>query len=264
MNQTYHNYYIQVESFLRGLRSELLQRAEDSYKIYQKTSKLDIVTEVDREVEQKIIDFIYGLAPEDGIVGEESFFIENNIKSAKRNMWYIDPIDGTINFVCKKKNFAISVAYYEEQVGKIAWIYDVCRDRLYGAIQNEGAHINGIPIPIPKDRPIEESLVAVAARTLYYLEENPTQVRKRRIYDALGFRAYGVSTLQMMGVATGELGCYISKQLSPWDYAAGLIILKEVGVLISDFHLSPPTLNEMKNSSLICATPKIYHQLFSL
>ena len=58
MNQTYHNYYIQVESFLRGLRSELLQRAEDSYKIYQKTSKLDIVTEVDREVEQKIIDFI--------------------------------------------------------------------------------------------------------------------------------------------------------------------------------------------------------------
>lgn len=264
LQQKYHVYFEKMEKFLRQLRPFLLKRAEDSYEVYQKTSKLDIVTEVDREVEQKIISFIQEIAPEDGIVGEESTFIENNIQEIKRNMWYIDPIDGTINFVCQKKNFAISVAYYEKSVGKIAWIYDVYRDNLYGAIKGAGAFINGKLIQKPKDRPIEESLIAIAARTMQYLEENETQVYKERIYHALGFRAYGVSTLQMMRVVTGELGGYISKHLSPWDYAAGIIILDEVGALYGDFNFSSLPLEENQTSSFICATPKIYHQLFRL
>ena len=99
---------------------------------------------------------------------------------------------------------------------------------------------------------------------MHYLEQNITQVYNERIYHALGFRAYGVSTLQMMGVATGELGGYMSKYLSPWDYAAGIIILDEVGVLYGDFNFSSLPLEGNRTSSFICATPKIYHQLSRL
>ena len=264
MNDKYQFYFLSMQDFLRELRPYLLARAEDSYEIYQKTSKLDIVTEVDREIENRIFAFIHKIAPGDGLIGEESTYIENSVEKIKKNMWYVDPIDGTINFVCQKKNFCISVAYYEEGVGKVAWIYDVYRDKMYGAIQGQGAYLNAKIILPPKDRPLEESFMGIAARTLQYLEENETAVRKDRIYHALGFRAYGVSTLQMMYVATGQLGGYMSKHLCPWDYAAGIIILEELGIEVSDFHFQDLSLKQGSASTFICATKKIYHQLLKV
>src|SRR5699024_4186314 len=111
-----------------------------------KTSTNDLVTTVDKHTEQHYADNIKKTDPNHIILSEEGFGDE--LLSLDGTVWIIDPIDGTMNFVHQKRNFAISIGIYQDGVGDIGFIYDVMSDVLYSAKKGEGAYKDDVKLPL--------------------------------------------------------------------------------------------------------------------
>ncbi len=107
--------------------------------IETKSNAADLVTNMDREIEQFLIGKIKETFPHHHILGEEGYGDE--VTSSDGVVWLIDPIDGTMNFVHQKRNFAISIGIYENGIGKIGLIYDPVHDELYHALKGAGAFL---------------------------------------------------------------------------------------------------------------------------
>lgn len=222
-----------------------------------KSSAKDLVTNIDREIEQFLTNKIKQIYPEHVIIGEESE--GHHVADMNGVVWIIDPIDGTTNFIQQKRNFAISIGIYENGIGKIGVIYDVMNDELYHCLQGNGSFCNATPLPPLKPVTIEESLVAI---NLSWLMKNPIaspDVMKKFIRKARGARSLGSATIQLAHVCAGILDAYITMNLNPWDFAAGKILLEEVGGTIHTFH--GEEINLLGRNSIFAAKPG-YQQQF--
>jgi myo-inositol-1(or 4)-monophosphatase len=141
---------------------------ESTLSIQYKSNPNDLVTNMDKEIEQFLIGKIQETYPEHRILGEEGYGDE--VTSLEGVLWIIDPIDGTMNFVHQQRNFAISVGIYGDGIGYIGLIYDVVHNELYHAFKGEGAFMNDLPLPRLDKVRIEEAIVSVNAT---WLLENP-------------------------------------------------------------------------------------------
>lgn len=201
--------------------------------IETKSNPNDLVTEMDQETEQFFAKRIKGTYPEHFLLGEEGFGDE--IEEMKGTVWIVDPIDGTMNFVHQKRNFAISIGIYHDGVGEIGLIYNVMEDTLYSAQKGQGAYKNDHQLPVLNEsRPLEQSILAL--NTTWMLPENP-HVDHRGIEKLVkklrSTRSYGSAALEFAFVAEGILDGYLTMTLMPWDYAAGAILVQEVGGTVS-------------------------------
>ncbi|MDX5475890.1 MAG: inositol monophosphatase family protein [Bacillaceae bacterium] len=237
------------ERIKESLHKELL--------IETKTSRDDLVTNMDKETEEFFIKKINEKYPEHQILGEEGF--GNTVKELKGTVWIIDPIDGTMNFVHQKRNFAISVAVYEDGVGKIGLIYDVISDELYHAVEGQGAFFNDEPIPSLSKVKVEEAVIGMNAT---WVTENiridPT-ILAPLVKDVRGTRSYGSAALEFAYVATGRIDAYITLRLSPWDFAAGLIIINELGGKVTTLYGEP--LNLLEQNSVFVSKPGLHEEI---
>lgn len=193
-----------------------------------KSNPNDLVTQMDKETEQFFISAIKKSFPDHFILSEEGYGDELN--SMKGTVWIIDPIDGTMNFVHQKRNFAISIGIYHEGVGEIGLIYNVMDDVLYSAKIGEGALKNGEILPqLPENVHLQEAILGL---NHFWLCENPLVDEKnmqRLVKTVRGTRTYGSAALEFAYAAEGVLDGYLAMNLSPWDIAAGIIILSEAG-----------------------------------
>lgn len=198
-----------------------------SLSIQFKSNPNDLVTNMDKEIEQFFIRKIQETYPEHRILGEEGY--GDDVTSINGVIWIIDPIDGTMNFVHQQRNFAISIGIYGDGIGYIGLIYDVVHNELYHAFKGEGAYMNEIPLPKLDKVNIEEAVVGI----------NPVWVTENKRIDhniiapivkkVRGARSYGSAALECAYVASGRLDAYLTMRLAPWDFAAGLILIEEVG-----------------------------------
>lgn len=203
-------------------------KINDDLKIDTKLHEDDLVTEVDREIEKYFVEKIKEKYPDHLILGEEGY--GDNVTSTKGTIWIVDPIDGTKNFIHQKKNFAISVGIYQDGVGEVGLIYDVMADVLYSAIREEGAYRNGEKINKLKiDTKLEKAIFSFKHELLCKSEEFNAQVIEDLVTTIRGVRYGGTASLEIAQVVAGTSDAYISQKLSPWDIAAGIIILTEVG-----------------------------------
>ncbi|ADC48267.1 MULTISPECIES: inositol monophosphatase family protein [Alkalihalophilus] len=228
--------------------------------IETKSNPDDLVTEVDRSIEEFFYEKIQTTYPEHYFLGEEGIASEE--PSLEGTVWIIDPIDGTMNFIHQKQNFAISVAVYHNKVGMIGIIYDVMRDELFHAVRGDGAYLNNVELPPVKERPLHESVIGLNAR---WLVEEKNQYRnplKALVRDVRSIRSYGSAALEMAYVASDRLDGYLSVQLSPWDYAAGIVILNEVGCVASNFQGDPLSLTEP--GTLFASKPILHKEIISV
>ena len=128
-------------------------------KVDTKTSRNDLVTNVDKEIEQFFIAKIREQFPTHKIMGEEGFGDE--LTSMDGYVWLIDPIDGTLNFVKRQEDFGIMIALYKDGVGLLGYIYDVMRDRFVYGIKDYGAYCNGRRLSTPEIHSIGDSSINV-------------------------------------------------------------------------------------------------------
>lgn len=206
---------------------DLVQEAGDYIKnmmygdleITTKSSIHDFVTKVDRMTEDFIVTRIQKKYKNQDFITEEKTVKTLGLK----DVWILDPIDGTMNFIEQHKNFAISLAYYEEDTPVFGIVYDVMNQRMISAIHNGGAFINGKLIDrLEESKSLSDLLLNVSAKTLYAYQDNP-------IPKFMGQRYIGSAALEICEVALGCSGAYISRRVNSWDIAAAIIILKETG-----------------------------------
>ncbi|WP_251314339.1 inositol monophosphatase family protein [Floricoccus penangensis] len=183
--------------------------------IDEKTNHTDLVTNMDKSVQDKLVSYIKGKFPGDNILAEE-----NNLRHSveKGNVWVIDPIDGTSNFVSQKDNFAVMVAYFENGVGKFGIILDVMKENLYWG-DGKKVFRNNDELQKPKLN-LKHSVIGVNS----YMYRTNDHGLLDYSENTLGVRILGSAGIEYTKLIEGKISGYFSN-LSPWDYAAGTIIL---------------------------------------
>lgn len=190
--------------------------------ITTKTNPNDLVTDMDREIERYFKKKINDTFPTHYILGEEE--TGKDLETIDGIVWIIDPIDGTMNFVHQKRNFAISVGIYQDGIGMVGIIYDVMAAEMYYGYNGKGAFVNDMRLPMLQTVTPSEAIVAINSGWLV-----KDQKLAKILSTCRGTRSYGSAALEIANVVANRLDGYISLNLSPWDFAAGLILLKEVG-----------------------------------
>lgn len=230
-------------------------RINDPLVVDIKSDPNDIVTSMDRDIEQFLAEKIKHYYPNHLILSEEGF--GDHVTSEKGTIWIIDPIDGTINFYHQKRNFAISLGIFHNGVGEIGLIYDVMADTLYQAKRGQGALKNGKPLQsLTDDVKLEK---AVMGFNHHWLRENrlvDERVMQSLVKTIRGTRSYGSAAIELAYVAEGALDGYLSMGLSPWDIAAGVVLIHEVGGKITD--MTGADINILKRQSIVACHPKIH------
>ena len=197
------------------------QHLSDDLEISEKTHFDDLVTNLDREVQEQILTQILSTFPKDHVLAEEND-VRHDIKDG--NVWVLDPIDGTTNFIVQRDNFAVMLAYYESGIGKIGVILDVMNDNLYWG-DGTSAYKNGAQIHLTV-KPLRQSLIGV---NTYMYRTNAGGLLDLS-HESLGVRAIGSAGIEYVNILEGKIWGYFSN-LSPWDYAAGAVLIAPFGYI---------------------------------
>ncbi|MDO4670673.1 MAG: inositol monophosphatase family protein [Aerococcus sp.] len=221
-----------------------------------KSSRRDLVTNIDKETERYFREKFATTFPNDHVLGEEG--VGEQVDSLAGNVWIVDPIDGTANFVLQQNHFGIMVGRYIDGEPQFGAIYDVMSDNYFDAVIGEGIEHNGKPYSLRfEDRSVEQTLVCFNAGMAM---KNTAHVQDF-IEKTMGIRVYGSAESEILGVLTGELGLYGTQNLHPWDMAAGNVIAIEAGLKFTQLNGEP--LDLLHGSSGLIGYPTIHEQFVS-
>jgi len=217
----------------------------------------DFVTEVDRAAEQAIVDALRKAYPDHAILAEES-----GASGDSEYTWIIDPLDGTTNFIHGFPQYAVSFALRHREHITQAVVYDPTRNELFTATRGRGAFLNERRIRVSRRTQLSECLIGTGFpfRSFDHLDEYVRMFRNVTEHTA-GIRRPGAAALDLAYVAAGRLDGFWEIGLSPWDMAAGSLLILEAGGLVSDFNGEPAYLAEGR---IVCGAPKIFPQLLNL
>jgi len=224
-------------------------------------SQNDFVTEVDQAAEQAIIEVLRTAYPDHGILAEESGN-SPNLTAETENVWIIDPLDGTTNFIHGFPQYCVSIAL--QQKGQItqAVVYDPTRNDLFTATKGAGAYLNEKRIRVSRRDKMAEALIGTGFpfRGTDSLDEY-MKMFKVMTEKCAGLRRPGAAALDLAYVAAGRLDGFFEKGLQPWDAAAGSLLVSEAGGIVADFKGESDYLYKGK---VIAGTPKIFAQMVNL
>ena len=220
----------------------------------------DFVTEVDHASEQAIIDTLLGAYPNHGIWGEETGRTQGNAKSD--HVWIIDPLDGTTNFIHGFPVYCVSIALQVRGRIEQAVIYDPTRNDLFTATRGRGAYLNERRIRVSKRTVLQQCLVSTG---FPFRPGDDFQTYLKMMADIMqrttGLRRPGAAALDLAYVAAGFSDGFFETGLSPWDVAAGSLLVTEAGGLIGNFTGDADFLEQKE---CVATNPRIYGQLVSL
>ncbi|MBV9890868.1 MAG: inositol monophosphatase [Rhizobacter sp.] len=220
----------------------------------------DFVTEVDHAAETAAIDTLLGAYPGHGILAEES----GSSRGARDSeyVWVIDPLDGTTNFIHGLPTYAVSIALTFRHQVQQAVVYDPARNDLFYATRGRGAYLNDKRLRVSRRSRMADALIGTGfpfrkgddlARYLHMMES----VMK----VCAGIRRPGAAALDLCYVAAGWYDGFFETGLSPWDVAAGSLLVTEAGGLIGNFTGEADFLDKRE---VVAGNPKIYAQLVQL
>jgi len=217
--------------------------------IATKASRTDLVTNVDKMIQDFLIERIHRFDPAAKILGEENG--QDKLTDFSGRVFVIDPIDGTMNFVLEKENFCIMIAVIEDNEEKLGFIYDVMKDVLLWGGPEVGVFKDEERLDSPEDLSLEESLIgmnsSIYRKNLYHLQD---------IVDrSMGVRMSGCAGVELINLMTGKRNAYISN-LAPWDYAAGKVMLEKLGFKVTNIEGGP--LKFSHRERVIAATPATF------
>jgi myo-inositol-1(or 4)-monophosphatase len=221
----------------------------------------DFVTEVDQAAEQAIIEILLNAYPDHAILAEESG-ASANLHDDAENVWIIDPLDGTTNFIHGFPQYCVSIAL--QQRGQItqAVVYDPTRNDLFTATKGAGAYLNEKRIRVSKRDKVADALVGTGFpfRDMKVLDEY-LKMFKVMAQNCAGLRRPGSAALDLAYVAAGRLDGFFEKGLKPWDIAAGSLLITESGGIVGTFAGDS---DYMYKGDVIAGCPKVFAQMISL
>ena len=217
---------------------------------------VDPVTEADRAAEQVIVEIIRSHRPDDGILAEEGSAAES--RTGRR--WVIDPLDGTVNFLHGIPHVAVSIAL-EEAAGVVCGVvHDVFRDEEFAALRGGGAFLSGHKIAPSGTADLGDAVISTG---FPYDRREKAAEYGRHVGAVLarvrGIRRMGAAAIDLAWVACGRVDGHWEVKLSPWDVAAGFLLIREAGGTVT-----APDGGEPSHVALVAATPAIHEPLRAL
>ncbi|MGX7131797.1 inositol monophosphatase family protein [Enterococcus songbeiensis] len=225
---------------------------ETVLQVETKSSRKDLVTNLDKATQDFLTAKILAFDPEAKILGEENG--RDKLMDLQGRVFIIDPIDGTMNFVLEQENFCIMVAVYEQGIGRFGFVYNVMKDEFLWGGKEIGVFCNDRKITPPKNLALNEGMVGMNTN-LY--KQNAFNCQK--IGDiAMGVRMSGCAGKELIGIALGRRNGYISN-LAPWDYAPGDVLLEALGMKFSAIDGEPLKLDGRE--LFLAGTPAAYEEM---
>src|ERR1700729_2711950 len=192
----------------------------------------NFVTAPDRRAEETLREELAKARPDYGFLGEEGGALSGTDKSHR---WIVDPLDGTTNFLHGIPHFAVSIALERDGVIVAGLVYNPANEELFIAERGKGAFLNDRRIRVASRQKLAEAVVACG---LPHYGRGDLALARREIAAAqqhyAGLRRYGAAALDLAWIAAGRLDAYWERDLSPWDLAAGMILVREAGGFVSD------------------------------
>lgn len=233
--------------------------------------KNDLVSQADRDAERAVIDILSQHTPELGLIGEES-----GGSRGTHATWYVDPLDGTTNYLHGMEHYAVSIglvahAGAPDAMGQpltqdlpiVGVIYDPNREELFTAMHGVGAWLNGHRIECSNTQQISDALVAtgIPVRTFTYLDQYLATF-KDLVLNTRGIRRQGSAALDLCWLAAGRIDAYWEQGIQSWDVAAGTVIAREAGALVCDPY--DDKLSWPERGRVLACTPALVQQLMSV
>jgi len=221
----------------------------------------DFVTEVDHAAEQAVIDTLLESFPEHGIWAEESGRKEGT-GTGRKHLWIIDPLDGTTNFIHGFPVYCVSIALMYDGKIEQAVVYDPTRNDLFCATKGRGAYLNDRRLRVAKRTMMRDCLISTG---FPFRPGDHFQTYMQMLQDVMpkcaGIRRPGAAALDLAYVAAGFSDGFFETGLSPWDVAAGSLLVTEAGGLIGNF---TGEANFLEQKECMAANPRIYGQMVSM
>ena len=217
---------------------------------------IDLVTEVDQQSEGLILAEIQRLFPGHQIVSEEIGLVPGR----EADQWYVDPLDGTVNYAHDIPFFSVSIAYALNGVMTLGVVYDPMRDELFSAERGQGSWCNGRRLQVSGVAEFQRSLLVTGfPYDAWSTPQNNLENFGRFARMTQGVRRLGSAALDLCYVAAGRFDGYWELSLKPWDLAAGGLIAAEAGAIVTNLtgqsdYLTPPC-------SLLAAPPSLHEKM---
>lgn len=239
---------------------QIINRASADIDLLRITSKStnDFVTEVDHAAEAAIIDVLREAYPKHGILAEES----GATLADAEYQWIIDPLDGTTNFIHGFPQYAVSIALAHRGQVTQGVIYDPVRNDLYTASKGRGAFLNDRRLRVSKRIRLNESLIGTGFpfRMFDHIDAY-LAIFKELSQKTAGIRRPGSAALDLAWLAAGRTDGFWEFGLSPWDIAAGTLLVTEAGGLVSDLAGEADYLH---TGNIVAGSPKIFAQMLQI
>ena len=217
----------------------------------------DFVSEVDKAAEAAIVETLLDAYPDHGILAEEGT-VNAKVKNPD-NIWIIDPLDGTTNFLHGFPQYCVSIALQHKGVITQGVVYDPNRNDLFTSTRGAGAYLNDRRLRVSRRIRMDESLVATGFPFKDgSLVEPFLDMMREMMHKTAGIRRAGAAALDLAHVAAGWYEGFWEVGLNPWDMAAGSLLVVEAGGLVTDIHGEDGFLY---GGSIIAAAPKILPQM---
>ena len=224
----------------------------------RKKRQNDFVSEVDEAAEEAIISVLRDAYPDHGILAEES----GRSDTKSDYVWVIDPLDGTTNFLHGFPQYCVSIGLLHKGQPTQAVVYDTNRNELFTATKGVGAYLNDRRIRASRTDKLEDALVGTGFpfREVGHLDDY-LRMFKNVTKSTSGIRRPGAAALDLAWVACGRIDAFWEIGLSPWDMAAGALLVREAGGLIGDLDGNEGYLD---SGRVVATNPKLFNSFLQL
>ena len=217
----------------------------------------DLVSEVDKAAEDAIIKTLKDPFPDHSILAEES-----GASGTSDYLWIIDPLDGTTNFLHGLPIYCVSIALQHKEKLQLGVIFDPTRNDLFVAVRGKGAFLNDRRIRVSSRDKLIDGLIGTGFPfRAFEHSEAYLSMLKVLMKSCAGVRRPGAAALDLASVAAGRLDGFWEIGLSPWDVAAGALIIQEAGGLVGDLEGNSDYMN---SGQIIAGNPKVFSQLVQI
>jgi myo-inositol-1(or 4)-monophosphatase len=246
-----------VERLARQAGGILARGYEQEHRIDYK-GEIDLVTEIDRRSEDFLVGELRRSYPDHQILAEEG-----GGRDGGRDQWYIDPLDGTVNYAHGIPFFCVSIAYAAQGELSLAAVYDPLRDEMFTAERGKGAWLNGRTIKPALETELSHALLVTGfPYDVKKKKDNNLDHFVRLTMLAQGVRRLGSAALDLCYVAAGRFDGYWELSLQPWDLAAGALIAREAGATVTSVKGEPHLF--ASPYSVLAAAPGVHAELLRI
>lgn len=220
-----------------------------------KSSATDLVSEADERAERAIVEYIGRYRADDALVAEEG----SSTSGQSGFRWYVDPLDGTINYLYGIPHWAVSICCADPSGALAGVVYDPIRDELFEATRRGGAACGGRALAVTKKSELATALVATGFAYVAETRERQGRLLEQVLGVVRDVRRAGSASLDLAFVAAGRLDGYFESVDKPWDWMAGALLVTEAGGRVSELHPSDPALPR-----IVASAPEIHDDLRAL